>query len=132
MVVVVVVVVKSSTCMYYATLNTSTCMCASLPWGYFSECIRRHKFQTSLWLDQLTEHLKSNLHGAPASDEEMLQFYEKELLESDQFVHQVIPSKVQMGENSWIQQFREVRKSRSSREVVVVRMGGKIDFNEIT
>jgi hypothetical protein len=58
-----------------------------------------------LWFDQLTEHLKSNLHGAPASDNEMLQFYEQELLESDQFVHQV----VQMGENSWIQRFREVK-----------------------
>ena len=57
------------------------------------------------WFDQLTQHLKSNLHGAPASDADMLAFYEKELLESDQFVHQV----EQMGENKWITRFKETK-----------------------
>ena len=52
-------------------------------------------------------HLKSNLHGAPAADDEMLSFYEKELLESDQFKHQV----EQMGENKWILRFKEVKGS---------------------
>jgi hypothetical protein len=58
-----------------------------------------------VWFDNLTRHLKSNLHGAPASDEDMLAFYEKELLESDQFKHQV----EQMGENNWIQRFKQVK-----------------------
>ncbi len=43
----------------------------------------------------------------PAADDEMLSFYEKELLESDQFKHQV----EQMGENKWILRFKEVKGS---------------------
>tara|TARA_B100000795_G_C22717742_1_gene406171 strand:+ start:106 stop:999 length:894 start_codon:yes stop_codon:yes gene_type:complete len=63
--------------------------------------------QEGIWFDNLVTHLKSNLHGAPAADDEMLSFYEKELLESDQFKHQV----EQMGENKWILRFKEVKGS---------------------
>lgn len=56
------------------------------------------------WWDDLVCFLKSNLHG-PARDEHMLAFYEKDLLENDQFTHQV----QQMGENKWIHRVREVK-----------------------
>jgi hypothetical protein len=48
--------------------------------------------------------LKTNLHGAPAADVDMLAFYEKELLDSEQFKNQI----KQMGENEWVARFKEI------------------------
>lgn len=64
------------------------------------------------WFDDLTKHLKSNLHGAPAADQGMLDFYEKELIESPQFIKQV----EQMGENGWIKRFKEVKGELSHKK----------------
>ena len=57
------------------------------------------------WFDDVTRHLKSNLHGQPAADEAMLAFFETELLDNAQWKNQV----AQMGENKWVQRFAEVK-----------------------
>ena len=57
------------------------------------------------WFDDVTRHLKSNLHGQPAADEAMLAFFETELLDNAQWKNQV----AQMGENKWVQRFVEVK-----------------------
>lgn len=62
------------------------------------------------WFDGVTRHLKSNLHGQPATDQDMLDFYEKELLENEQWKNQV----EQMGENEWVRRFVEVKGDMTS------------------
>ena len=57
------------------------------------------------WFDGVTQYLKTNLHGAPAADVDMLAFYEKELLDSEQFKNQI----KQMGENEWVARFKEIK-----------------------
>ena len=57
------------------------------------------------WFDDVTRHLKSNLHGQPAADEAMLEFFERELLDNAQWKNQVD----QMGENKWVKRFVEVK-----------------------
>jgi hypothetical protein len=57
------------------------------------------------WFDGVTTHLKSNLHGQPATDQDMLDFFESELLENDQWKGQL----AQMGENAWVRKFRDTK-----------------------
>ena len=57
------------------------------------------------WFDDFTIDIKSNFHGAAATDNDMLTFYENEILENEQYKKMV----EQMGKNKWIQRFEATK-----------------------
>ena len=57
------------------------------------------------WFDEFASEMKSKFHGAPATDQDMLDFYEKEILENEQYKKMV----EQMGKNKWIQRFESTK-----------------------